>query len=66
MDIQNEKSGLVKRLLDTDDELILQQVKDIFESHEKVFWTELPEHVKNGIERSKQQADQGYLLRMMR
>jgi len=61
MDIQAEKIELVKRLLDTDDESVLQEVKNIFESHEKDFWNDLPEHVKKGIERSKKQADAGLL-----
>jgi hypothetical protein len=61
MDIQAEKIELVKRLLDTDDRSILQEVKNVFESHEKDFWNNLPEHVKQGIERSKKQADAGLL-----
>lgn len=61
MDIQTEKLQLVKRLLDTDDESILQQVKDVFDTHEKDFWNELPDIIKKGIERSRQQADAGLL-----
>ena len=41
MDIQTEKLELVKRLLDTDDEFVLQEVKTIFENHEKDFWNDL-------------------------
>jgi hypothetical protein len=61
MDIQTEKLELVKRLLDTDDESVIQQVKEIFESHEKDFWNDLPEHVKAGTERARKQADAGLL-----
>jgi len=61
MDIQTEKISLVKRLLDTDDELLLQQIKDVFEHNEKDFWNDLPENVKAGIERAKKQADAGML-----
>ena len=61
MNIQTEKIALMKRLLDTDDEAILNHVKEVFESHEKDFWNDLPEHVKSGIEKSKLQADAGLL-----
>ena len=61
MDIQAEKIDLVRRLLDTDDKSILQEVKNVFESHEKDFWNDLPEYVKEGIIRSKKQADAGQL-----
>ena len=52
---------MVKPLLDTDDESVIQQVKDVFETHEKDFWNDLPEHVKAGIDRAKKQADAGLL-----
>lgn len=61
MDIQTEKIALVKRLLDTDDEVILNHVKEVFESHEKDFWNDLPEHVKSGIKKSQSQAEAGLL-----
>lgn len=61
MDIQAEKIELVKRLLDTEDEAVILEVKNVFESHEKDFWNELPEHVKTGIERSRKQAEAGLL-----
>jgi hypothetical protein len=61
MDLQAEKIALAKRLLETDDEVILLQIKEVFEDHEKDFWNELPEHVKTGIERSKLQASEGKL-----
>jgi glycerol-3-phosphate responsive antiterminator len=61
MDIQTEKLALVKRLLDTDDESVLKEVKNVFENHEKDFWNDLPGYVKAGIERSQKQADAGLL-----
>ena len=61
MDIQTEKISLVKRLLDTDDESLLQQIKNVFEHNEKDFWNDLPQYVKAGIEKSKKQADAGML-----
>lgn len=61
MDLQTEKIELVRRLLDTEDEVLIQEVKAVFESHENDFWEELPLHVKEGIERSRKQAEQGLL-----
>ena len=61
MDIQTEKIALAKRLLETDDESLLQQVKDIFEDHEKDMWDELPINVREGIERAQKQAREGLL-----
>ena len=57
--IQAEKIELVKRLLDIDDEATLQQVKEVFERHEKDFLTDLPEYVKAGIIKAQKQAEQG-------
>ena len=37
MDIQNEKLALVKRLLDTDDESVLKQVKIFSKVMKKIF-----------------------------
>jgi len=58
MNIQTEKIALAKRLLDTDNEALLQQVKDIFDANE---WATLPDHVKAGIENARQQAREGLL-----
>ncbi|TWI97235.1 hypothetical protein JN11_03696 [Mucilaginibacter frigoritolerans] len=61
MNIQSEKIELVKRLLDTNDEAVLQQIKDVFENLDKDFWNELPDHVKKGIARAKKQVSEGLL-----
>ena len=37
MDLQPEKIELAKRLLETDDETILLQIKEIFENHDRDF-----------------------------
>lgn len=58
MDIQAEKIELAKRLLETNDELILQQIKDILEGVE---WNDLPDHVQAGIKRAQKQAADGLL-----
>jgi hypothetical protein len=61
MDVQVEKIELAKRLLETDDEAVLLQIKEIFESNEKDFWNDLPDHVKAGIENAKKQVAEGKL-----
>jgi hypothetical protein len=61
MDLQAEKIELAKRLLGTDDEAVLLQIKEIFESNEKDFWQDLPDHVKAGIEKGRQQVTEGKL-----
>jgi len=62
MDLQTEKIELAKRLLETEDEAVLLQIKEVFDNSDKDFWTDLPEHVKAGIERGKKQADDGKLI----
>lgn len=61
MDVQTEKIELAKRILDTEDEALLIQIKEVFESHDKDFWDDLPEHVKVGIKRGQKQAAEGKL-----
>ena len=61
MDLQTEKIELAKRLLSTDDQAVLQQIKEVFESQDKDFWNDLPEHVKAGIKRGQKQAAEGKL-----
>jgi hypothetical protein len=61
MDIQTEKIELAKRLLETNDEALLLQIKQIFESSDQDFWNVLPDHVKSGIERGRKQAEEGKL-----
>jgi len=59
MDLQSLKIELAKRLLETDDEAVLLQIKEVFENNDKDFWNDLPEHVKAGIERGQKQAAEG-------
>lgn len=59
MDVQTEKIELAKRLLETNDEELLQQIKVVFENHQ--IEENLPEHVKEGIQKSLQQASDGLL-----
>ncbi|WP_234997876.1 hypothetical protein [Mucilaginibacter sp. OK098] len=59
--MKTEKIELAKRLLETEDEAILIQIKEVFENHDRDFWIELPEHVKAGIARGQKQAAEGKL-----
>ena len=61
MNIQTEKIELAKMLLETDDEKLLEQIKNLFEKREKDFWEDLPNHVKGGIENSLKQAKEGLI-----
>lgn len=61
IDLQTEKTELAKRLLQTEDETVLLQIKEVFENYDKDFWNDLPEHVKAGIERGRKQATEGKL-----
>ena len=61
MDVQTEKIELARRLLETDDQSVLLQIKEVLESNSKDFWNDLPEHVKAGIERGRKQAAEGKL-----
>jgi len=61
MNIQSEKIELAKRLLETDDEAILFQIKEVFENHTKDFGNDLPGIIKTGIERGKKQAAESKL-----
>jgi hypothetical protein len=61
MNLLAEKMELAKRLLEVEDEGLLFQIKQIFDNNEKDFWDDLPEPVKQGIVRAKQQAAEGKL-----
>jgi len=62
MNVQTEKIALAKRLLETEDEAVLLQIKEVFEKQEKDFWNDLPQHVKSGIERAKKESIEGKLI----
>ncbi|NIJ55348.1 hypothetical protein [Dyadobacter arcticus] len=60
MDIQTEKIELAKRLLDTDNESIIDAIKLIFETVDETGnWNDLPEKVISDVEESIRQVDAG-------
>ncbi|HCN82056.1 MAG TPA: hypothetical protein DIT07_00315 [Sphingobacteriaceae bacterium] len=61
MKLEAEKIDLVRRLLDTDDKTLINQIAALFDKKEKDFWDQLPDHVKQGILKSKDQGKNGIL-----
>lgn len=59
MNLQAEKIELAKLLLETDDKSLIKEIKALFKSREKDFWDKLPQQVKDGIKRGKEQARNG-------
>jgi predicted transcriptional regulator len=63
MDIQFEKSELMKKLEETNDITIIEAIKNIFKSEKKDFWDELTQEQKNEIEEGERQIERGeYVL----
>lgn len=62
MDIQTEKIALAKRVLDIEDEMLLQELKTLLEVHEHYSEAELPDYVKRGVEKSRKQIADGQTL----
>jgi predicted transcriptional regulator len=55
-----DKNALVKKLLDIEDDAILDQIKAIIgDEEENDFWDELPDHVKSGIQQAKVELERG-------
>ena len=59
MNIELEKSKLMKLLEETNDESIIASIKKIFISQKKDFWDELSEEQKFEIEESEREYERG-------
>jgi len=59
MDLQAEKIELMKLLLETDSEEIIAQIKSVFKREEYDFYDDLPEHVKESIQRGLDDVKEG-------
>ena len=59
MNIELEKSKLMKLLEETNDESIIASIKKIFISQKKDFWDELSEEQKFEIEEGERQIERG-------
>lgn len=63
MDIQAQKIELAKRLLDTDDESIIDAINAVFKSHDQSNeWGDLPDQVISDLEESVRQIDAGNVV----
>lgn len=51
MNIEAEKIKLLKLILETEDEAIIQELKVVFKKQGPDFWEELPDSVKESINR---------------
>jgi len=61
MDIQAEKLKIIEMLLETTDRDLIKQMRALFDrSHKEVdFWDEMPDEIKESVERGIRQADAG-------
>lgn len=59
MNIELEKSELMKLLSETNDESIIASIKKIFSTQKKDWWDELTEEQKFEIEESDREIDRG-------
>lgn len=59
MDIQFEKSELMKKLAETNDMSIIEAIKNILKSEKKDFWNELTQEQKDEIEEGDRQIERG-------
>ena len=62
MNIELEKSELMKLLAETNDESVLASIKKIFTTKKKDFWDELTEEQKFEIEEGDRQIERGEFI----
>ncbi len=61
MNIEAEKIELLKLILKTEDEAIIQELKAVFKKQKPDFWEELPDHVKASINRGLEDVAAGHV-----
>jgi hypothetical protein len=59
MNIQLEKLELIKMLLETNDESVINSIKTIFKSEKKDWWEELSEEQRFEIEEAEKEIEKG-------
>ena len=62
MDIQTEKLELMRLLIDTESEEVINELKSVFIKKGYDFWDDLPDNVKENIAISLKQVEEGKLL----
>jgi len=61
MDIQTEKLELMRLLIDTESEEVINELKSVFIKKGYDFWDDLPDNVKDGIEKGLEDVKEGRL-----
>jgi predicted transcriptional regulator len=59
MDLQAEKIELVKLLLETESSEVINEIKAVFKRQGNDFYDDLPQHVKDSIEKGLKEIEQG-------
>lgn len=59
MNIQAEKIELIRMLLETENEKIIQKIKAIFQKNTKDWWDEISEEERSAIQEGISQLDKG-------
>lgn len=59
MDLRSEKLELIKMLLETDDKIIIEAIKNIFKSEKKDVWKQLTPEQQEEIDLGIQEANRG-------
>ena len=59
MDIQSEKLELIKMLLETNDKVIIEAVKNIFKAQKEEVWKQLSPEQQEEIDLRIQEANRG-------
>ena len=59
MDIRLEKLELMKMLMETENPLVLQAIRKIFQKEEKDWWDDLTEEQQNILNESMEQYEKG-------
>ncbi len=63
MNIQAEKIGILKMILETDNPEILESIKKLFKKEESAdFWDRLSQHHKDDIIQGMKELDEGQLV----